>query len=132
MRSSPPPSRALARPCSTTSDAPSRCAARRGGRGYFAVKVKVAGEASMLPAASMARTFIVCLPFANDTVLGEVQAAQAAASSLHWNVDPASSDVKVNVADTALIEEAGPEVIVVFGAVVSTTTGFGNALPPGS
>ena len=57
----------------------------------------------------------------------------AAPSSEHWNVEPASVDVYVNAADVELKEPLGPPVMVVSGGAVLTmnvrvvTGGFGNA-----
>jgi hypothetical protein len=54
-------------------------------------------------------------------VCGEVQAVKAAPSSEHWKVEPDSLAVKANVAEVLVVvlPAAGPEVIVVLGAVVS-------------
>src|SRR6266516_7956837 len=54
--------------------------------------------------------------------MGEVQAVNEAASSLHWNVEPASVELKANVADVEETVPDGPEVIVVSGGTVSTVT----------
>ncbi len=48
-----------------------------------------------------------------------MQAANAAASSAHSNVEPASELEKLNVASVALVVLAGPLSIVVSGGVVS-------------
>src|SRR5918999_1594940 len=61
-----------------------------------AVHVRVAGVASTLPAASIARTRNVCDPADSPvTVRGDVHAAHAPLSTWHWNVEPASLEVKV-------------------------------------
>src|SRR5207247_9446801 len=54
--------------------------------------------------------------------MGEVQAVNEAASSLHWNVEPASVELKANVADVEETVPDGPEVIVVSGGTVATVT----------
>src|SRR5512133_3484994 len=80
----------------------------------------VAGVASVLPAASVARTAMPCMPSVRPWVVhGLVHAAQAPESSWHWNVDPLSLAVKANVGVLSVVVPAGPDVIVVFGAVVS-------------
>ena len=87
------------------------------------IQVRVAGEASGLPAPSIACTVKVCWPSGTSVrVRGLVQAANAALSSLHWNVDPSSEEVKLKEGSLSLVVEpgAGPAVIVVSGAVVST------------
>jgi hypothetical protein len=87
------------------------------------VHVTWAGDASTFPAWSTARTRNVWLPSASALyVVGEVQAANAPASRLHWKVEPASVDVNANVALVWLVGLAGLDVIVVFGATVSTLT----------
>ncbi len=48
-----------------------------------------------------------------------MQAPQLPASSLHWNVDPASVDVNEKEAVLALVGFAGIAVIAVSGGVVS-------------
>ena len=62
------------------------------------MKVCVAGVPSALPAGSIARTSNVWLPSVSTPVVnGEVQVANAAPSTRHWNVEPASVAVNVNV-----------------------------------
>ena len=56
-------------------------------------------------------------------VHGLVHAAQAPASSWHWNVDPLSLAVKANVGVLSVVVPVGPDVMVVFGAVVSAGGG---------
>ena len=69
---------------------------------------------------------------------GDVQAANAAPSSEHWNVEPDSLEENSNVALVLVVDPVGPESIVVSGAVVSGTTvhcrlaGESSALPDGS
>jgi hypothetical protein len=48
-----------------------------------------------------------------------VQFAKLPPSSEHLNVEPASLEENVNVADVLVVGEAGPESIVVSGGVVS-------------
>src|SRR5690606_10631952 len=70
-----------------------------------------AGEASTLPAWSMARTANVCEPsFKPLRVCGELQAVQAPASRRHSNRTPASSALKAKVADVAEVTDEGVEV----------------------
>ena len=77
------------------------------------VNARVAGVSSVLPALSVARTAKVCSPLARPAIgCGDVQGTNAAASSLHSNVEPASLAEKVN--------DGGPPSIVVCGAIVST------------
>ena len=62
------------------------------------VNVADAGVASALPSASVARTAKVWVPSASASVVnGVVQAANAAVSRRHWNVEPSSDAVKPNV-----------------------------------
>ncbi len=57
------------------------------GAGVSTVQVKLAGVASVLPAASMARTWKVWLPSAGRySSAGEAQATKLPASSLHSKV----------------------------------------------
>jgi hypothetical protein len=85
------------------------------------VQLWVAGDASVLFAASIARTrnwWPPCARFVYET--GDWQAVNAAASSAHSNLEPCSSAEKVNVALVLLVSAAGaPEPIEVCGAVVS-------------
>jgi hypothetical protein len=68
------------------------------------VNVRVAGVASTLPAASLARTENVCSPSARFVyACGEVQAANAAVSRRHSNVEPASVLVKPKDAEVAFV-----------------------------
>ena len=84
------------------------------------VNVCAAGVASVLPAASVARTWKVCEPSARAAVVrGDVHAANAAASTLHSNVDPASVAPKAKVGVVSLVGEA-IGVSVVSGGVRST------------
>ncbi len=104
---------------------------------------RVAGEASVLPAASVARTDALCAPSLRAGVVqGLVQLAHAPVSTRHRNVEPASVAVKANVGVASLVAEFGPEPIVVSGAVVSgggavptvneRVAGDASALPAGS
>ena len=56
-------------------------------------------------------------------VNGEVQEANAAASTRHWKVEPASVAVNENVGVLSLVGPEGPAVMVVSGGVVSTVAG---------
>ena len=85
------------------------------------VKARLAGEASTLPAASIARTSNVCGPsLSADVVNGVVQAAKVPASTRHWKVESAWLEVKENVGVLSFVGPDGPAVIVVSGGVVST------------
>src|SRR5688500_13171009 len=64
-------------------------------------------------------------------VAGEVQAANADPSSEHSKVEPASSAEKVNVALALLVVAAGPDTIVVSGAVVSAGASTVQLYPAG-
>ena len=84
------------------------------------VNVRVAGVASTLPAASLARTANVCWPSARFVyACGDVLVANAAPSRRHSNVAPGSL-VKANDAELEVMVPVGPLVIVVSGAAVST------------
>src|SRR5215218_4235803 len=79
----------------------------------------------MLPAGSMARTWKVWEPSARPLrALGEVQAAKASLSSLHWKVVFGSLDEKEKLAEALLSvpPAAGPESMKVSGAVRSAVT----------
>ena len=56
-------------------------------------------------------------------------ALSAVLSRRHSNRAPASLAANVNVADVAVVGLAGPEVIVVFGGVVSTIVQLHDAEP---
>ncbi len=93
------------------------------GRGVSTVKVRDAGVASRLPAASVARTANVWEPCVSVPVVkGDVQLVKAAPSTLHWKVAGDSLDENVKAGVVLLVEPpfATPESMVVFGGVVST------------
>ena len=99
----------------------------------------MAGLASVLPAASVARTSTVCEPAARPTKsFGEAQGSHGPVpgSSWHSNVEPPSSAVKAKVALLALVGSVGPETMVVSGAVRSIVqvndAGVGSVLPAAS
>jgi hypothetical protein len=102
------------------------------------VHVYEAGLGSVFAAVSVARTWKVCDPSARAVyVFGVEQEVKAAASSLHWNVEPASVDEKSNVAPVAIVRAAGwlgP--IDVSGGVASIVhayeSGDASTLPAGS
>jgi hypothetical protein len=84
------------------------------------VQVRLAGEASVLPAASVALTWNVCPPVDKlEYAFGELQVLKLPPSRAHSNVDPSSLEEKVNDA-LVDVEVGGSEVIVVCGGVVST------------
>ena len=84
------------------------------------VNERVAGEASVLPAASVARTETLWAPPARAVAVhGLVQFAHAPVSTRHWNVDPLLLEVKAKVGVESSVGPVGPEPIVVLGAVLS-------------
>ena len=98
------------------------------------VKDRLAGVGSVRPTPSVARTSKTCAPSDRAPVVnGELQDANAAASTRHSNVEPASVAVNVNVGVPSPVVPLGPAVIVVSGAVVSTVNarvaGEASALP---
>ncbi len=89
-----------------------------------------AGEASVLPPTSVARTSNVCAPSASAVYeRGEVQAVQAPPSRRHSNVEPAWSAENAKSASASLAGVAGAESIVVSGATVSTSNDRAVAAP---
>src|SRR5918999_2167108 len=90
------------------------------GAAVSTVIVRLAGLVSVLPAASVARTSKVWAPSDNAAVVcGEPQAANAAASTRHWKLAPASlENPKVGV--ESFVSPLGPDVMVVCGPSVST------------
>src|SRR5512133_677659 len=86
-------------------------------------QVHVAGVASVLPAASVARTSKVwSLSVSPATVCGLVQAANDPPSMLHSNVEPGSLASNVKDGTARLDGSEGLVRIVVLGAVRSTST----------
>jgi hypothetical protein len=87
------------------------------------VKAWVAGVASTLPAASVARARRVCGPSARRAVVcGEVQRANVPASTAHSKVAASFAETsKVGV--VSFVGPLGPDPIVVSGGVVSTVNG---------
>src|SRR6266540_205327 len=85
-----------------------------------------AGEPSTLPAASLARTWKLCLPFLTLTVWGEVHGWKGPSSSLHSNVEMGSDEVNSKLAVFFLVLSCGPLMIVALGAAVSP----GSPPPP--
>ncbi len=65
-----------------------------------------------------------------------MQAPKAAPSRLHWNVEPASLEVKLKLGPVTFEGLAGADVIVVCGAVRSTVhvllAGVASVFPAGS
>ena len=97
------------------------------GGGTATVHVRVAGDPSVLPAASVARTSKVCEPFASpEYALGEEQLPQLPASSRHANVDPVSDEEKVKFAAPLVAVPEGPESIWVSGGSRSGGGGSGG------
>jgi hypothetical protein len=91
-----------------------------GGAGASTVQVRAAGEASTLPAPSVAFTEKVWVPTESPLYdFGEVHSAHDPESSLHWKLEPLSLELKPMLALVAVVVVAGPEPIVVSGAVVS-------------
>jgi hypothetical protein len=86
------------------------------------VQVRLAAEASVFPAESVALTWKVCEPTVSELYsLGELQAPQAPESSLHSKLEPLSLAEKPKLAAVAVVVAGGPERIVVLGAVVSAS-----------
>src|SRR5919109_1974541 len=84
------------------------------------VQAYEAGLGSWFPAGSTARAWKVCAPSASpEYVAGFPQAAKAAPSRLHWNVEPdcVAESPKLGLAE--FDNAAGLEVIAVSGATVS-------------
>jgi hypothetical protein len=93
------------------------------------VNVTVAGDASKLPAASVARTSNVCAPsLSGGDVKGVGHGAKPWASNWHANVAFGSSDENVNVGVGLLVGLDGPESIVVSGAVMSTVNDLSSGV----
>jgi len=94
-----------------------------------------AADLSMFPAASIARTWNVCMPsFKGAEVQGLVQGANAPPSRLHSKVLPGSVEVKEKVATGLFVSFGGPDVMVVLGAFVSIVqlklAGVASVKPP--
>lgn len=86
------------------------------------IHVVLAGVGSVLPAASVARTWTVCSPASKALrVVGVEQGAQRPLSSWQSNVPPGSLELNEIEALVEFVGFAGPAVIVVAGAVRSTT-----------
>ena len=105
--------------------------------GPLTVQVWVAGEGSVFPAGSVARTRRVWVPSVSPVYWrGEVQKVNADPSREHSNVAPVSSAVKVKVAVVSVVGSSGPVATVVWGAVVSTVqvyvAGVRSVFPAGS
>src|SRR5262245_47153562 len=84
------------------------------------VQLKLAGVASVLPAASRARTWNVWTPWARPVRLfGLVQAAYAAPSTEHSNVAEPSGEVNAKLALVEVLFAFGLDVMLVSGDVVS-------------
>src|SRR5206468_10899506 len=86
------------------------------------VQVWLAGVASVLPAASVARTSKVWLPAvrAGEIDSGLVQELQLPVSMRHSKLEPLSSELKLKLGVVLLDGSDGFESMVVFGAVRST------------
>ena len=96
-----------------------------------------AGEASTLPAASVARTSNACAPWTRPAyAFGLVQALQPPPSSRHSNVEPDSFGRERERRARRFVGLAGDESIVVCGAVVSivhvSCAGLASTLPAAS
>jgi hypothetical protein len=84
----------------------------------------LAGDGSVLPAVSAARTRKRCRPSSKpEKIAGLLHGANAASSREQAKV-AASSAVKLNEALVALVGSAGAATIVVFGATVSTVQAY--------
>ncbi|HEV8687663.1 MAG TPA: hypothetical protein VGQ84_10340, partial [Gaiellaceae bacterium] len=85
------------------------------------VQLALAGLPSAFPDPSTARTWKVWLPSPRPLYsCGELQAANAAASSAHWKVEPALLDLNSKLASPEATTPEGATVIVVSGGVAST------------
>ena len=102
------------------------------------VQVRLAGVASVLPLASVARVEKVCVPVASEPKeAGEAQSLQGRESSEHSKLELASLELKRKLALVEVVVAAGPESIEVLGGVVSAdactvhprVAGVGSALP---
>jgi hypothetical protein len=103
------------------------------------VNDRVAGLASTLPTASVERTENVYVPSASgpsargDVQLAYVPVVALGPSSLHSNVAPVSVEENVYEGEATFVVPAGPVLIVVSGAVVSTVNarvaGLASTLP---
>ncbi|HEX6618804.1 MAG TPA: hypothetical protein VF024_04050 [Solirubrobacteraceae bacterium] len=90
----------------------------------------VAGVASVLPAASVARTETLCAPSARAPVVhGLVQSAQAPASTRHSKTEFASVAVNAKLGVLSVVVPVGPDVMAVSGGVVSDGGGGGGVAP---
>jgi hypothetical protein len=84
------------------------------------VNDRSAGVGSVLPALSVALTSNVCGPSARVAALkGELQAANAAASTRHSKVPSGSVEAKLKEGAFLPVGPAGPSAMVVSGGVVS-------------
>ncbi len=98
-------------------------------------QVSEAGVGSVLPPKSVARTSKVWLPAprAGATVKGVVQAVQLPPSMRHAKVEPGLSELKVKVGVVSFDGSAGPESMLVAGAVRSivqvSLAGVASVLP---
>jgi hypothetical protein len=90
-----------------------------GGAGAATVQLRLAGEVSVLPAASVARTAKVWDPTATMRASGGAQVPQAPESSEHWKLEPLSLEVKAKLTLVRVVVPKGPETILVWGAAVS-------------
>ena len=102
------------------------------------VQLRLAGEPSVLPAASVARVEKVCAPTARELKdVGEAQSPHGRESSEHSKLELASFELKRKLALVEVVVAGGPESIEVLGEVVSLVTctvqprvaGVGSALP---
>src|SRR5919106_1377797 len=101
------------------------------------VQVCDAGVASVLPAASVARTSKVCEPADRLVKLfGDVQEAKEPLSSLHSKLELPSLEVNEKLGSVSLEGSDGAAVMFVFGAVRSIVhvceAGLASVLPAGS
>ena len=91
------------------------------GAAVSTVQVKLAGVASVLPAASVRAHLegVRALGSGRCSSSGELQADQPPPSSWHSKVEPPSLALKEKSAPVAFVGSLGCAVIVVFGAAVS-------------
>src|SRR5687768_13092674 len=88
--------------------------------GVATVQLKLAGVASVLPSASLARTAKVCAPTARPVYwTGVSHSANAAPSSEHSNVESTSLAAKVNVTLVADVGSSGADEMDVSGGTAT-------------
>jgi hypothetical protein len=106
----------------------------------WTIQPRLAGDWSMFPAASIARTSKWCVRTVSSvTTYGDWQSTNSAPSSAHSNVSSSagvrlsgSEPMKVKVASGLLVVEGGEEVMIVCGATVSGGSSIVHAYSTGA